>query len=85
MFWAVSTLAPMASPVKIVIYKFTTELVLPTAAKALLLANRPTTITSVELNSCSSMVVAARGRANNRICFHRFPFRIPSLISFTLS
>ena len=44
-----------------------------TAASASLLANRPTTATSTELNSCCSILLAANGSANKRIFMNNGP------------
>ena len=74
---AMTTLAPTARPVMMVMNRLTTELVLPTAARArsFWAENRPTTATSAELNSCWSILVAAMGREKKRICFHSVPCR----------
>ena len=46
---------------------------LPTAASAWWLENRPTTATSVELKSCCKMLLAASGMAKTRIFFKSGP------------
>ena len=49
---------------------------LPTAAKAWLLAKRPTTATSTELNSCCMMLLAANGSVNRTIFMKSGPWSI---------
>ena len=53
--------------------KLMTGVLLPTAAKAWLLAKRPTTATSTELNNCCKMLLAARGRVNTIIFMSNGP------------
>ena len=57
---------------------------LPTAAMAWLLSNRPTTATSAELNSCCRMVLAASGNANRTILSHRDPCSMSIWLFFWL-
>ena len=59
------------------------ELLLPTAANARLLAKRPTTAVSTELNNCCKMLLAARGRAKISNLFHSVPWVI-SIVFFLL-
>lgn len=54
---------------------------LPTAANARLLAKRPTTAVSTELNNCCKMLLAARGRAKISNLFHSVPWVI-SIVFF---
>ena len=66
-------LAPTETPTKRLTSTLMTAPLLPTAAMAWLLSNRPTTATSAELNSCCRMVLAASGNANRTILSHRDP------------
>ena len=61
---AITTFTPTASPMNIFTIKLITGPLLPTAAKAWLPVNRPTTATSTELNDCCSMPLAISGKAN---------------------
>ena len=65
--FAIITFAPIDNPTNIFISKLITGLFPPTAAKAALPANLPTTATSAELNNCCRMLLAANGSAKNNI------------------
>ena len=60
------------------------ELLLPTAANARLLAKRPTTAVSTELNNCCKMLLAASGRAKSSNLFHRDPCVISIVFFFCI-
>ena len=66
MFWAISTFAPTDIPTKKLTSRETIGVLLPTAAIASMLANLPTTATSVALKSCCSMLVSMSGMAKRR-------------------
>ena len=68
-----TALAPIDMPTNRLISRLITGALLPTAASASLLANRPTTATSTELNSCCSTLLAANGSANKRIFMNSGP------------
>ena len=64
---ATSTFAPTEIPMKKLTSRLISELVEPTAAIALLLTNRPTTMISVALNTSCSTPEQISGIANSRI------------------
>ena len=64
---------PIVIPENNVTIKAITELLLPTAAKASLLANRPTTAVPTELKSCCKILQAASGIANINILSNKLP------------
>ena len=66
----------MESPTKRLIKREITGVLLPTAAKALLPANLPTTATSTELNNCCRTLLAARGSAKRSILGRSAPSSI---------
>ena len=68
-----TTFEPREIPENKVTIKEITELLLPTAAKASLLAKRPTTAVPTELKSCCKILQAARGMANNKILSNKLP------------
>ena len=71
---AMTTFAPIDRPTKKLTRRETTGAFPPTAAIASLLANLPTTATSVALKSCWSMLVRARGMAKKRTLSRIDPF-----------
>ena len=78
-----TTFAPIEIPIKRLMSRLMTGALLPTAAKALLLAKRPTTATSTELNNCCKRLLAARGNAKINIFIKSGPFSM-STFSFVV-
>ena len=67
-------------PTNILIRRFITGPLHPTAACPELLSNFPTTATSTELNSCCKIELSARGIAKSRSLSSKLPFSISTLL-----
>ena len=73
MWLDIITLAPIDTPRNRLMSRLITGPLLPTAAKACLLAKCPTTATSTELNICCRTLLAASGSENIRIFMNSGP------------
>ena len=82
---ATSTFAPTDMPIKKLTSRLISELVEPTAAIALLLTKRPTTMISVALNSSCSTPEQISGTANSRIRLSNGPWHMSISYDFLIS
>ena len=73
MWLDIITLAPIDTPRNRLMSRLITGPLLPTAAKACLLAKCPTTATSTELKICCRTLLAASGSENIRIFMNSGP------------
>ena len=71
--WDRITVAPELSPTKKPLIIFTRGPVVPTAARAWVLTNRPTMTVSTVLYICWKKVPSRIGKKNKRICFQMTP------------
>ena len=82
---AMTTLVPTDSPTKMLIIRLISAVLEPTAARASLPANWPTTTTSAALNSSCSRLDAISGREKSRILLASGPLHISILYCFFTS
>ena len=76
---ATTTLVPTDSPTNRLIIRLISAVLEPTAARASLPANRPTTTTSAALNSSCSRLEAISGRAKSSILSASDPLHMSML------